>query len=211
VEKDAEPAFSGFHALLRFFWYALAQVIYRSRRIEFVCVSDYSDRLRIMELALNLVWAVIASASYVFLFRRLAIRGARTARGPSQAQCVIALTCVLAILFPVISLTDDLHEMQATAEEASVSGTAIKRCVTSCSSTPAQSLHHVILISSPMVTNARWAATGVVPAQPVRRSTPGLHLSALGRSPPEFAGGEISQQFSKHAFAGQTRQRLLLL
>jgi hypothetical protein len=145
-----------------------------------------------MELALNLVWAVIATASYSLLFRWLAIRGARNVRGPSATQCVIALTCVLAILFPVISLTDDLHEMQATAEEASASGANTKRCVTSRSSAPARSLHHLILIFAPMVTNARWAAFGIVSAQPVRRLSPGLHLSRFGRSPPAPAGGEIS-------------------
>lgn len=45
-----------------------------------------------MELALNLVWAIFAAASYVLLFRRLAIRDSGRARGPSLAQCVIALT-----------------------------------------------------------------------------------------------------------------------
>jgi hypothetical protein len=148
--------------------------------------------LKLVELALNLAWAVIAAASYALLFRRLAIRTAGHARGPSRVQCIIALTCFLAILFPVISLTDDLHEMQATAEEASPSVSATKRCAPSLSSTPAQTLHPVLLIFGPYATNIRWAVSGVVADQRIHSTTPGLHLAAPGRAPPSFAIPQIS-------------------
>jgi len=145
-----------------------------------------------MELTLNLIWAIIAAASYVLLFRRFAIRDAGNARGPSRAQCVIALTCFLAILFPVISLTDDLHEMQATAEEASSSGLAIKKCVAGHSSTRAQTLHSVLFVFAPFAAKGRWSVLGVVTAQRIQCTSPGLHLSALGRAPPCFAIPQIS-------------------
>jgi len=145
-----------------------------------------------MELALNLAWAIIAATSYALLFRRFAIRGTGLARGVSRVQCIIALTCFLAILFPVISLTDDLHEMQATAEEASPSGLAIKRCVAGLWSTPAQTLHPVFLIFAPYAANGRWVVLGVVTDQQIHRTTPGVHLSALGRAPPSFASLQIS-------------------
>jgi hypothetical protein len=140
--------------------------------------------MRIVELALNLIWAVIAVASYAFLFRYLSVRATARSRGPSQLQCIIALTCVLAILFPVISLTDDLHEMQATAEEASTSGLVIKRCVASHSSTPARTLHHVPLIFAPVMTNVRWAVIGTATAEDLPRPLSVLPLGALGRAPP---------------------------
>jgi hypothetical protein len=79
-----------------------------------------------MELALNLVWVIIAVVSYVFLICRLAKYGVGDARGSRRARCILALTCFLATLFPVISLIDVLHEMQATAEEASPSGLVMK-------------------------------------------------------------------------------------
>src|ERR1700733_8156181 len=100
------------------------------------------------ELALNLAWAIIAATSYALLFRRLGNRGAWRARGVSRVQCIVALTCFLAILFPVISLTDDLHEMQATAEEASTSGLVIKKCVAGRLSTPERTLHQVLFIET---------------------------------------------------------------
>src|ERR1700681_2293431 len=95
-----------------------------------------------MELTLNLVWAIIAVASYALLFRHLSSR-AEHARSPSRSPCVVALTCVLAILFPVISLSDDLHEMQAALVEASPSVLVIKKCVVNHSSNHARALHQV--------------------------------------------------------------------
>jgi hypothetical protein len=100
--------------------------IFCGRRIEDVSQSDGLFSSRIMELALNLVWAIGAADSYGLLFHRLAICGAGNARGLSRCQCIVALTCFLAILFPVISLTDVLHEMQATAEAASPPGLVMK-------------------------------------------------------------------------------------
>jgi hypothetical protein len=148
--------------------------------------------MRIMELTLNLIWAAIAAASYALLFRRLVIRDPGNARGLNRSQCIIALTCVLAILFPVISLTDDLHEMQATAEEASPSGLVMKKCVASHSTTPAQSLHQAARIFTPFAMDARWAVLGVVAAQQIQHPFPGVHLSPFGRAPPSFAIPQIS-------------------
>src|ERR1700680_3569165 len=102
--------------------------IFCGRRIENVSFSDGSFSSRIMELTLNLVWSITAVVSYVFLICRPAKCGAGDARGSSRARCIVALTCFLAILFPVISLTDDLDEMQATTEEASPPGLVMKRC-----------------------------------------------------------------------------------
>lgn len=144
------------------------------------------------ELALNLAWSLIAAASYALLFRRFGNRGAWHARGASRVQCIVALTCVLAILFPVISLTDDLHEMQATAEEASPSGAVIKKCVAGVSSASAQISHSALFVLAPSATKAHRVVLGVVSHQPIRRPAPGLLLSEPGRAPPSFAGSQFS-------------------
>jgi hypothetical protein len=168
-----------------FFWYAPSNVILASRRIEHVSSPRRQVQSNMMELALNLAWAILAAASYALLFRRFAIQRMWHARGASQIQSVIALTCVLAILFPVISLTDDLHEMQATAEEASPSGAVIKRCVAGLSSTPARTLHPVLFVFTKYPAYARRVIFGLVEEQPIRRAIPRLHLSAPGRAPPD--------------------------
>ena len=67
-----------------------------------------------MELALNLVWLAVAVTA--------AVRFALWRRDqPASRQFVVALcaVCVLALLFPIVSVTDDLHADAAAAEETS--------------------------------------------------------------------------------------------
>src|SRR5580700_980710 len=75
-----------------------------------------------MELLLNLVWILLALPAY-WLWRRS--MGAE--RGPSSVQCVLALGCVLVLLFPVISASDDLHAMRAEMEESATSKRTVRQ------------------------------------------------------------------------------------
>jgi hypothetical protein len=77
-----------------------------------------------MELILNLLWLACAVALSVLLARRLRHAGGRTAGGLARWQSIVLLACALAILFPVISMTDDLFEMQCLVEESPVRGGA---------------------------------------------------------------------------------------
>lgn len=66
-----------------------------------------------MELLLNLIWLamVLASAAKFAVWSRTASRG--------RARVVaVATICILALLFPIISITDDLHLKKAVVEEA---------------------------------------------------------------------------------------------
>src|SRR5579859_4382453 len=67
-----------------------------------------------MELLLNLAWLLLALPAY-WLWRdsRLAHDGRRFA----SVQILLALGCMLVVLFPVISATDDLCAMRAEMEE----------------------------------------------------------------------------------------------
>jgi hypothetical protein len=71
-----------------------------------------------MELLLNLVWLLLMLPAY-WLWRRGA--GARLARRVTALQCLLALGCVVVLLFPVISATDDLHAMRTEMEESASS------------------------------------------------------------------------------------------
>ena len=71
-----------------------------------------------MELVLNLAWLLLALPAYWLWC------GSRTAsaeRKFSSLQCLLALGCVLVILFPVISATDDLMAMRTEMEESPIS------------------------------------------------------------------------------------------
>ncbi|MFZ0953658.1 MAG: hypothetical protein WAN17_15405 [Candidatus Sulfotelmatobacter sp.] len=77
-----------------------------------------------MELLLNLAWLLLALPAY-WLWRRDA--GLRAARWVTSLQCLLALGCVLVLLFPVISASDDLHAMRAEMEDSSISKRAVRQ------------------------------------------------------------------------------------
>jgi hypothetical protein len=76
-----------------------------------------------MELLLNLAWVLLALPAY-WLWRRDS--GTRAARRVSSLQCLLALGCVLVLLFPVISASDDLHAMRTEMEESSTSKRTVR-------------------------------------------------------------------------------------
>ena len=70
-----------------------------------------------MELLLNVVWLMLILPA-IWIWRRDADR-IHPARGFGRAMPFLVLGCVLLLLFPVVSATDDLHPMQADIEESS--------------------------------------------------------------------------------------------
>ncbi len=69
-----------------------------------------------MELVLNLSWLLLAVACYHFWWPRQRRAGAGK---PRCFRGLLALGCALVVLFPIISVTDDLHEEQAVMEDSS--------------------------------------------------------------------------------------------
>jgi hypothetical protein len=77
-----------------------------------------------MELLLNLAWALLALPAYWLWGRG---PGTRLARRVSSLQCLLALGCVLVLLFPVISASDDLHAMRCEVEEPGTNKRAVRQ------------------------------------------------------------------------------------
>lgn len=67
-----------------------------------------------MELLLNLAWLLLALPAY-WLWRDC--RSIHFGRR-SSLQCLLSLACLLVLLFPVISATDDMRVMRAEMEES---------------------------------------------------------------------------------------------
>jgi len=84
-----------------------------------------------MELLLNLAWLLLALPAY-WLWRRSV--DARAQGSLSSLQCLLALACLLVLLFPVISATDDLHAMRAEMEESSPGKRGARQATTEKSS-----------------------------------------------------------------------------
>jgi hypothetical protein len=70
-----------------------------------------------MELLLNLIWISLAPLAFFGFLRRRGMSG-QLARVPYR-KSLLALVCVVVLLFPVISASDDLHPTQVILEEAS--------------------------------------------------------------------------------------------
>jgi hypothetical protein len=69
-----------------------------------------------MEVLLNLAWLLLALPAY-WLWRRSFHTRALGKLG--SLQCLLALACLVVLLFPVISATDDVHVMRTEMEESS--------------------------------------------------------------------------------------------
>jgi hypothetical protein len=77
-----------------------------------------------MELFLNLAWLLLALPAF-WLWRDAG--NTRVRYKFSSLQCLLALGCVLVMLFPVISATDDLHAMRSEMEESPASKRSVRQ------------------------------------------------------------------------------------
>jgi predicted MFS family arabinose efflux permease len=82
-----------------------------------------------MELFLNLAWLMLVVPAYwIWQSARSRQRGEWR-----SLQCLLALGCVLVLLFPVISATDDLHAMRAEMEESGTNKRSVRQAVSDAS------------------------------------------------------------------------------
>jgi hypothetical protein len=132
-----------------------------------------------MELLLNLAWLLLAVPAF-WLWR--GARSAPRGRRFSALQCLLALGCMLVILFPVVSATDDLRAMRSEMEESPASKRAIRQAsqdkasVWKCHSQPALAATASFLIVSDQVWQLLPTLGSFVPASPAIRHS--------GRAPP---------------------------
>jgi hypothetical protein len=134
-----------------------------------------------MELLLNLAWMLLALPAY-WLWRRDA--GSRDVRRVSALQGLLVLGCVLVLLFPVISASDDLHAMRAEMEDSSIS----KRTVRQAGSERNSAWVNRLQGAPAEVTSADWLVTPEVGRLEVsvRRFAPLARRCVFqgGRAPP---------------------------
>jgi hypothetical protein len=72
-----------------------------------------------MELVLNLVWIALAVGAFGALARIQFTSAEKDCiPGASNVKALLVLSCVLVLLFPIVSASDDLHPSQALLEDA---------------------------------------------------------------------------------------------
>ena len=72
-----------------------------------------------MELLLNLLWLTLVLPA-VLIWRRQSVRS-RSFWHPCSFRAIVLLGCLLVLLFPVVSATDDLHPIPNLIEESNPS------------------------------------------------------------------------------------------
>jgi hypothetical protein len=80
-----------------------------------------------MELLLNLLWLTLALPA-LWLWRRESFFAQGRRRFDRVRPCLI-LSCILMLLFPVVSATDDLRALRQEMEESSSSKKLVKQAV----------------------------------------------------------------------------------
>ena len=138
-----------------------------------------------VETLLNLLWLVVTLATvWLWRFRWLAAhRNPRT----RVFQEVVAIGCALALLFPVISLTDDLHP-EIVAVDAS-SGKRNSRLLDAGAArtpqgTPNSGTHFDLAVLPALFERIELSVSGIVPLVEDNRYLFSLRSNCSGRSPP---------------------------
>ena len=97
--------------------------------------------MNVLETALNLIWAALAIGAFSIVLPRA------VGNGRKVLPVTIALVCLLLLLFPIISMTDDLISDRAVAEEWNNASRRITAMMIHGHDAPAVVLAIIILLS----------------------------------------------------------------
>ncbi len=132
-----------------------------------------------MELFLNLCWLMLALPAYLLWRQRVSTNP----WGRASLVIICTLGCALVLLFPVVSVSDDLHAVAQTMEESKRGMHHLGACCRSH-----QAVDHDLLRVLPAYGPLNIVATQVGMVVPLSASSLELHLAAIpaGRAPPSL-------------------------
>jgi len=91
--------------------------IFRKLRVQFLQLWKRRELTPLrMELLLNILWLMLALPAVLIWRRQSAC--VRSSGKQSRSRSFVLLGCLLALLFPVVSASDDLHPISAEIEES---------------------------------------------------------------------------------------------
>ena len=135
-----------------------------------------------MEFVLNTVWFLVAAAAMVLLLPRWD----RAGRGSNLTRDLLLLSCLAALLFPVISMTDDLHAQQMAFEEASTNQKRLLKATDQCRA-PWGDHYAPALPSILSSQNPLTSAVDVPVDEPQHVVSAAASCRASGRAPPSVS------------------------
>jgi hypothetical protein len=166
-----------------------------------------------MELLLNAIWFVLAFAAMALWLSVCLAVGGRTfcgfSRPPAReswkagsskflmhkgrsarwlthtARGLVAVGCVLVLLFPVISMTDDLHAQETAMEDASATSKKVLQSAAGHWSIVNLS-HPAAVMLTPFSYRLSWRVLSLIHAGQFSRIAVPVSFPPSGRSPPSF-------------------------
>jgi hypothetical protein len=134
-----------------------------------------------MELLLNLAWLLLALPAYG-IWRQGAV--AKRQNRFRSLQGLLALGCLLVLLFPIISATDDLHAMRAEMEEPGASKRSVRQASQDKFSVKVSRLHNSPAIlenaSAFALSCDSWRESVITSSSPLAAPS----ILRAGRAPP---------------------------
>lgn len=95
-----------------------------------------------MELVLNLTWMLLALPAWWLWRQRVEERC-----GISRYQCLLALACLVVLLFPVISASDDLNALRTEMEESGSGALSVRTAEIGKSAPAAKNLQAAAMVA----------------------------------------------------------------
>ena len=136
-------------------------------------MSALTDRL--LERLLDIFWLLLFAPSLCLWVRRRS--------GLQFAPFLLAVSCSLVLLFPIISASDDLRAAKQEVEEPAASKRSVKQ-LSAPNNRTALPFSAAIPCRLPEITRAAWLGNVAPPAEsPIRFNVP---ESFSGRAPPAF-------------------------
>jgi hypothetical protein len=137
-----------------------------------------------MELLLNLAWLLLVLPAYG-IWRQGAV--AKRPNRFNSLQGLLALGCLLVLLFPIISATDDVHAMRAEMEESGASKRSVRQASQDKFSVKVSRLHNspaILENASAFALNCDgWRESVIASSSPLAAPS----ILRAGRAPPVFS------------------------
>jgi uncharacterized BrkB/YihY/UPF0761 family membrane protein len=133
-----------------------------------------------MELLLNLLWLAMTLVAFCALVSKR-VAGSDPSRLPYR-KALLALACVLVVLFPFVSASDDLHPTQAVLEDATK---RLQQAIAPSQHAPSVAAILPALLSALLVISLA-AQHGWLPVSYEGHTIYRERVPRAGRSPPSF-------------------------
>jgi hypothetical protein len=146
-----------------------------------------------MELLLNLLWLTLALPA-AWMWRRQSVFP-KDVRVFDRIRPFVLFGCVLMLLFPVVSATDDLRAMRQEMEESSPSKRVVKAAVGDKSLARLNNAGALPVLLLPCWCGSNYEVRGQVMVAPVRLPESRRFGKSSSRAPP-FSSLIINVQFA---------------